>query len=62
MSVAKDGKEVDSAKVVEDIHKFLSVIETHLNGKKFLVGEELSIADIAIAAGLSVVFSAVLGE
>jgi glutathione S-transferase len=37
--VAKDGKEVDVTKVSEDVHKFIKVLEAHLYGKKFLVGE-----------------------
>lgn len=60
--IARDGREVDVNKVSEDIHKFLKVLESQLSNKKFLVGEELSIADIAIAAGLAVVFTTLLGE
>lgn len=60
--VAKDGKEVNTTVVAEDIHKFLKVLESHLSGKKFLVGEELSIADLSIATGLSVVLTTLLGE
>lgn len=33
-----------------------------MSGKKFLVGEELSIADLSIATGLSVVLTTLLGE
>jgi glutathione S-transferase len=60
--VARDGKEVDAALVTEDVHKFLKVVEAHLTGRKFLVGDELSIADLSIAAALNVVFSTLLGE
>jgi len=62
INVAKDGKEVNTEALAADIHKFLGVIEQTLKGKKFIVGEQLSIADIALAAGLSVVFSNFLGE
>ena len=62
IAVAKDGKEVDVAALSQDIHKFLGVIEQTLNGKKFFVGDQLSIADIALAANLSIVFSNFLGE
>jgi hypothetical protein len=37
-------------------------LEGHLTGKKFLVAEQLTIADIAIATGVSIVFSTLLGE
>lgn len=60
--VARDGKEVNTTVVSEDVHKFLRVLESHLSGRKFLVGEELSIADISIATGLSVVLTTLLGE
>lgn len=40
----------------------MKVLESHLSGKKFLVGEELSIADLSIATGLSVVLTTLLGE
>jgi glutathione S-transferase len=60
--VARDGKEVDAAIVAEDVHKFLKVLEGHLSGRKFLAGDELSIADISIATGLSVVLTTLLGE
>ena len=38
VSAVKEGKEVDIGAVSEDIHKFLAVVNTTLNGKKFLVG------------------------
>ncbi len=59
--VARDGKEVDTQKVAEDINKFLAVIEARLNGKKHLVGEQLALADITIATCLSVVMTTLLG-
>ncbi len=63
IAVVTHGKEtVDTTKVVEDIHKFLTAVEGQMNGRKFLVGEELTIADISLATALSVVFSSVLGE
>ena len=37
--VARDGKEVETALVSEDIHRFLKVVEAHLTGRKFFVGE-----------------------
>ncbi len=40
----------------------MKVLEGQLTGKKYLVGEELSIADITIAAALGVVFTTLLGE
>ena len=60
--VARDGKEVDTQKVAEDVHKFLNVLESRLNGKKHLVGDQLSLADITIATCLSIVFTTLLGE
>lgn len=60
--VAKDGKEVNATAVSDDVHKFLKVLEGQLSGKKFIVGEELSIADLSIAAGVSVVLTTLLGE
>lgn len=63
VSIAAEGKTpIDSNKVSEDIHKFLTVLEGQVAGRKFLVGEELTIADISVATALSVVFSHVLGE
>lgn len=62
VAVAANGQNIDTAKVSEDIHKFLTVLEGQLNGKKFLVGGELSIADLSIAAALSGVFTTLLGE
>jgi glutathione S-transferase len=43
------------------INKFLGFVESHLNGKKFLVGENASIADFSLAAGIAVVLTT-LGE
>lgn len=60
--VARDGKEVDGGLVAEDVHKFIKVVEAHLAGRKFLVGGELTIADLAIAAAVNVVFGTLLGE
>lgn len=38
ISVATQGNQtVDATKVSEDVHKFLSVLEGQLSGKKFLV-------------------------
>lgn len=63
VSVATQGNvQVDAAKVNEDVNKFLTVLEGQLNQKKFLVGEELTIADLSVATALSVVFATLLGE
>ena len=40
----------------------MKVVEAHLTGKKFLVGDELSIADLSIAPALNVVLTTLLGE
>lgn len=62
VNIAKDGREVDTDKVVEDVNKFLGFVENHLNGKKFLVGDELSIADLSLATSISVLLTSVYGE
>ena len=61
VAIARDGREVDSVKILADINKFLGFVESHLNGKKFLVGESASIADFSLAAGIAVVLTT-LGE
>jgi glutathione S-transferase len=62
VAIAKDGREVDVTKVIEDVNKFLTFVNNHLNGKKFLVGEELSIADISLATSVSVLLTSLYGE
>ena len=44
-----------------DITKFLGFVESHLSGKKFLVGDSVTLADISLATGLSVILG-VFGE
>lgn len=56
------GVKIDSGKLMEEVNKFLSVVEKHLATNKFLVGDSLSIADLALAASVSVVFSVMFGE
>ena len=43
-------------------NKFLALVEKHFAEKKFLVGDSLSIADLALASNASVVFGVMLGE
>ena len=63
VAVAAEGKTpIDANKVLEDVNKFLTGIEAQVVGKKFLVGDSLTIADISLASALSVVFAQVLGE
>eukprot|EP00919_Chromeraceae_sp_WS-2016_P063798 GHVR01150980.1.p1 GENE.GHVR01150980.1~~GHVR01150980.1.p1 ORF type:complete len:168 (-),score=18.71 GHVR01150980.1:898-1401(-) len=61
VTILKDGKEVDVSALTTDVHKFLTFVENHLKERKFLVGEELTIADISLASSLSVVLSAMFG-
>ncbi len=53
---------MDANVVSDDVHKFLKVLEGQLSGRKFLVGDELSIADISIATGVAIVLTTLLGE
>jgi glutathione S-transferase len=46
---------------MEDVNKFLGFVEKHLAEKKFLVGDSLSIADLSLAASVSVVFGVMFG-
>jgi glutathione S-transferase len=63
VALATEGKTpIDGAKVAEDINKFLAGLEGQVTGKKFIVGDGLTIADISVATALSVVFAHVLGE
>lgn len=61
VAIAKEGREVDSAKILGDINKFLTFVEKHLTGRKFLVGDNITIADYSLATGIAVVLAA-LGE
>jgi translation elongation factor EF-1beta len=47
---------------MEDVNKYMGIVEKHLAGNKFLVGEGYSIADLSLAASVSVIFSVMLGE
>lgn len=58
----QQGKEADFGKIMEDVNKFLMIVEKHLKEKKFLVGESWTIADYSIASSVSVIFSVMLGE
>ena len=40
----------------------MAVVEKHLKGRKFLVGENYTLADLSLASSVSVVFSVMLGE
>lgn len=55
------GEKVDFGKLMEGVNKFLAAVEKHLAENKFLVGE-LSIADLSLAACVSVVFGVMFGE
>lgn len=61
VAIAKEGREVDAAKILGDINKFLGFVEKHLTGRKFLVGDSITIADYSLATGIAVVLAA-LGE
>lgn len=57
-----NGEKVDFGKLMEDVNKFLSVVEKHFAGSKFLVGDSVSIADLSLASSLSVIFGFMFGE
>jgi glutathione S-transferase len=50
------GEKVDFGKVMDDVNKFVDFVEGQFGEKKFLVAERLSIADLSLASGISVVF------
>ena len=58
----KNGEQVDFAKLMEGVNKFLAVVEKHLSESKFLVGESISIADLSLASSVSVIFNVMFGE
>ena len=58
----QNGEKIDFGKLMEDVNKFLALVEKHFAEKKFLVGDSLSIADLALASNASVVFGVMLGE
>jgi glutathione S-transferase len=45
-----DPAEVDPA--MADFHKFARVLDDHLTGRQFLIGDDLSVADFAVAVSL----------
>ena len=47
---------------MEDVNKYLVIAEKHLKDRKFLVGENWTIADYSLASCISVVFSVMFGE
>ena len=57
-----NGQEVDFAKLMQDVNKFLTIVEKHLGERKFLVADTLTIADLSLASSVSVVFSVMFGE
>jgi glutathione S-transferase len=57
-----EGKEVEIDKVIEDAEKFLTHLNQHLKNRKFIVGEALTIADLAVAATVAPILSQVYGE
>ena len=61
LSMWRQRKGIRAAEEFDCINKFLGFVESHLNGKKFLVGESASIADFSLAAGIAVVLTT-LGE
>lgn len=62
MIAHQHGVKIDLGKLMEEVNKFLAVVEKHLVTNKFLVGDSLSIADLSLAASVSVVFSVMFGE
>jgi glutathione S-transferase len=61
VNVYLEGKEVDIDKVIEDAEKFLTHLNRHLKNRKYLVGDSLTIADLAIAATIAPVLSHMYG-
>lgn len=59
--MAVGGREVDCKKIHDDLNKFLGFVDGHLKDKKFLVGNSLSIADIALAANVCALCCHALG-
>lgn len=43
---------VEVGPAMEQFHRFGRVLDDHLNGRKYLVGDELSVADFAVAVSL----------
>jgi len=61
VAIAKEGRDVEGAKIVADINKFLGFVEKHLAGRKFLVGDSVTIADFSVATSIAVILTS-LGD
>lgn len=57
-----DGKEIDIEAVTANAEKIYLLFNKHLKNRKFIVGETMTIADLAIAATISPVLSHMYGE
>lgn len=57
-----NGEKVDFNKLVADINNFLAFVEKHITGKKYLVGDSLTIADLSVSSSISVAFEFLIGE
>ena len=57
-----NGDKIDFPKLMEEVNKFLGIVEKHLAEKKFLVADTLTIADLSLASSVSVVFGVMFGE
>ncbi len=55
------GNDVNFDVTLEEIEKFLTVLNKHLRGRKFIVGEGMTIADLAIAATVGPVLATLYG-
>lgn len=44
------GQEIDVAEATQNLHRFASVLDDHLNGRDWLVGQEMTTADISVNA------------
>jgi hypothetical protein len=59
--LAVGGREVETKKIHDDLNKFLGFVDGQLKDKKFLVGNSLTIADVALASNVSALFCHALG-
>lgn len=62
LNVYLDGKEVDIETVTHDVEKFLAHLNKHLKNRKYLVGDHISLADLAVAATIGPVLANMYGE
>jgi glutathione S-transferase len=60
--LAVGGNNINTKKIHEDLDKFLGFVDQHLNGKKFLVGSSITIADISLASNVCVLYCHALGQ